>query len=106
MIGANHILARQLDSAGFAKGICEDVGRWALPVALAVAEDESEVAVAVEVVLVDALQYAAEGNVQVLSRIAKMALAKIVETARGLGSSHSWAKYGRSCEYPREGLEL
>ena len=81
-------LARQLGSAEFTKGICVDVGRWALPVVLAVAEDEIEVAVAVEVVLVNALQYAAEGNAQVLPRIAKVALAKVVEAARGLGSSH------------------
>ena len=64
------------------------VGRRALAMILAVAEEQVQVAVAVEVVLMDALQHAGAGYVQVLSCIAEQALAKALESARGPGSGH------------------
>ena len=53
---------------------------------LAVAEEQVQVAVAVEVVLVDALQNAGARYIQVLPCVAAQALSKALESARGPGS--------------------
>ena len=81
-------LRRQLRAAGVAQGVIVDVGRRALAMILAVAEEQVQVAVAVEVVLMDALKHARAGYVQVLSCIAEQALAKALESARGPSSGH------------------
>jgi len=79
---------RQFGAVGGAEGVIVDVGRRAFLVVLAVAEYQVQVAVSVEVVLVDALQHAGAGNVEVLACVAELALSKVFEAAGGPGIGH------------------
>ena len=81
-------LRRQLREAGVAQGVIVHVGRRALAMILAIAEEQVQVAVAVEIVLVDALQHARAGYVQVLPCVTANTLSKALESARSPGSSH------------------
>ena len=81
-------LRRQLRAAGMAQRVIIHVGRRALAMILAVAEEQVQVAVAVEVVLVDALQHPGARYIQVLPCVAAQTLSKALESARGPGGSH------------------
>ena len=83
-------VGRQLDTGSLPKGVAVQEGRRLLTVGLAVADDEVQVAVAVEVELVDALKYASTGDVDVLPAVAEYAPAKGVEP---LGDHNAAARH-------------
>ena len=87
-----------LGELGLAQGVAVDVDGRLLEVAMVVAEDQVDVAVAVEVVLVDSLEHARVGDVEVLTTIAKSATAERIESLRrpGAGRGHTDAfRYAR-----------
>ena len=79
---------RQLGAVGGAEGDTVDEGRGTLLVVLAVAEDQVQAAIAVEVGLVGSLQDAGAGNVEVLACVAELALGEVFEAAGGPSGGH------------------
>ena len=71
-------VGRHVQPVGGTQRIAVDVGRCALAVVVVVAKDQVEVPVLVKVVLVYPLQYTSTGDVQVLPRVPKRALAMVV----------------------------
>ena len=78
-------VGRQLDALAASQRILVDAGGGVFQMALAVAEHQVHVAVAAEVVLVDALEHPGAGDVEIVAAVSHGAAAEGVESARQPG---------------------